>query len=166
MVGNIFKKLKKHKSSISNPIEGFVPPKPAHRWQRRKRQEEQEDKKRQEHVTMNKVDPWFQANTHPRGQEVTVLYSFDGGFHENDLKCLKGDILTIESNDRSGAWWEAINTRTNERGFVPGNFVTEEPGVGGILDAWHDIDRRESEAKLNMEGLPAGTYIIRPSFSE
>ncbi len=166
MVGNLFRKLRNKTPSPGDQEDGYVPPKPAHRWQRRKRQEEEADRKRQELVTLNKVNPWFQANTNPRGQEAIVVSAFPGGMQDNDLECRQGDILTVESADRTGAWWQAVNTRTGKTGYVPANFVTEEPGVEGLLDAWHDIDRRESEARLDMEGLPNGTYIVRPSSSE
>ncbi|VDD80025.1 unnamed protein product [Mesocestoides corti] len=162
-MSNFLRKFKRNKVVEKNNEGGYAPPKPAHRWQRRKRREEQAERKRQEMVTENKVNPWFQSCANPRGQYATVVHSFPGGLQDDDLECLKGDTLTIESAYSTEAWWKAENLRTGKTGYIPANYITEEPGVRKILDAWHDIDRQESEAKLNAPGLRNGTYIVRPS---
>ncbi|KAL5963356.1 Tyrosine-protein kinase SPK-1 [Taenia solium] len=162
-MGHFFRKLKRKKSVDRVTEGGYVPPKPAHPWQRRKRQEEKMDNEKKEQVTQTKINPWFELCSNLQNQTAMVLFSFPGDVQAGELEALEGDPLTIESVDRTEVWWQAFNKRTGKSGFIPWNYVTEEIGVKDVIDAWHEIDRRESEIKLSMPDLPNGTYILRPS---
>ncbi|VDM31547.1 unnamed protein product [Hydatigera taeniaeformis] len=162
-MGHFLRKLKRKKSGDRAAEGGYVPPKPAHPWQRRRRQEEKLDNEKKEQVTLTKINPWFQLCSNLQNQTAMALFSFSGDIQNGELEALEGDSLTIESVDRSDVWWQAVNKRTGKSGFIPYNYVTEEIGVKDVIDAWQETDRRESEAKLSMPGLSNGTYILRPS---
>ncbi|KAL5103340.1 Tyrosine-protein kinase SPK-1 [Taenia crassiceps] len=162
-MGHFLRKLKRKKSVERVTEGGYVPPKPAHPWQRRRRQEEKMDNEKKEQVTQTKINPWFELCSSLQNQTAMALFSFHGDVHAGELEALEGDPLTIESVDRTEVWWQAVNNRTGKSGFIPWNYVTEETGVKDVIDAWHEIDRRESEIKLSMPDLPNGTYILRPS---
>ncbi|KAM7539409.1 hypothetical protein Aperf_G00000054799 [Anoplocephala perfoliata] len=162
-MGHLFRKFKRKKSIEKASEGGYVAPKAAHKWERRKKREEKLEKEKQEHVTETKVNPWLQLCGDPKEREAMALFSLPGDEKSEELKVLQGDPLTVESINRSDVWWETCNNRTGKLGFMPWNYITEEVGIRDVLNSWFDIDRRESEAKLLMADLPNGTYILRPS---
>lgn len=162
-MSHIFRKLKRKKSADKANENGYVAPKPARRWERRKRQEEKMDREKKEHITQTKVSPWLQLCGDPRERQAMALYSLSGDEKSGELDVKQGDRLTIESINRSDVWLEVYNDRTNKFGYLPRNFITEETGIDDVLDAWFDIDRRNSEYKLLMADHPSGTYLLRPS---
>ena len=164
-VTNFLRRMKQKKSVNKNEEDGYVPPKPAHHWQRRKRMEEKMDKIKQEEVTQNKIDPWFQLCSSPGTRRAVALLPFQGEPQADELEVDQGDPLRIESLDRSESWCQAVNLKTGKSGYIPWDYISEEWGINDVLDAWHEIERRESEAKLSMPGLPQGTYLLRPSSS-
>lgn len=124
------------------------------------------DNEKKEQVTQTKINPWFELCSNLQNQTAMTLFSFPGDAQTGELEALEGDPLTIESVDRTEVWWLAVNKRTGKSGFIPWNYVTEETGVKDVINAWHELDRRESEIKLSMPGLLNGTYILRPSSSK
>ncbi|EUB60790.1 Tyrosine-protein kinase SPK-1 [Echinococcus granulosus] len=162
-MGHFLRKFKRKKGIDGVAEDGYVPPKPAYLWQRRRRQEERMDNEKKEQVTQIKINPWFQLCSSLQNQTAMALFSFPGDVQAGELEAWEGDPLTIESVDRTEVWWQAVNMRTGKSGFIPWNYITEETGVKDVVDAWHEIDRRESEIKLTMPDLPNGTYILRPN---
>lgn len=165
-MGHLFRKFKRKKHIEKASEDGYVAPKAAHRWERRKRHEEKIEKEKQQHITQTKVNPWLQLCGDPQDRQPMALFSLPGDEKSKELKVIQGDPLTIESINRSDVWWETCNNRTGMIGYMPWNYITEEIGIKGVLNSWFDVDRRESEAKLLMADLPNGTYILRPSSSK
>jgi len=65
------------------------------------------------------------ANPHPSVTHVLVaLYDYDARTQE-DLSFRKGERLEL-INRPDGEWWEARSLTTNQRGFIPSNYVAEE----------------------------------------
>lgn len=95
---------------------------------------------------------------------VRALYGMEA-LTPDDLSFVKGDLFLVKSKDLS-TWIEAINLRTNERGFIPGNYVCLDDGLPESLDAYYPIDRLDAEKKLFLPGQVTGTYIVRPRASE
>ena len=164
-VSKFLRKMKEKTPFKKSDEGGYTPPKPAHHWQRRKRMEEKMDKEKQEQVTQNKIDPWLELCTNPQNRLAVALFSFHGDPHAEELIVDQGDPLTIESIDRTEIWWQAVNLKSKQSGYIPRNYVTEETGINDVLNAWYEIDRKECEAKLDMPNLLNGTYILRPSSS-
>ncbi|CUT99593.1 proto oncolocus tag tyrosine protein kinase LCK [Echinococcus multilocularis] len=162
-MGHFLRKFKRKKGIDRVAEDGYVPPKPAYLWQRRRRQEERMDNEKKEQVTQTKINPWFQLCSSLQNQTAMALFSFPGDVQAGELEAWEGDPLKIESVDRTEVWWQAVNMRTGKSGFIPWNYITEETGVKDVVGAWHEIDRRESEIKLTMPDLPNGTYVLRPS---
>ncbi|VDP92924.1 unnamed protein product [Echinostoma caproni] len=92
--------------------------------------------------------------------QVRALYSMKALF-PSDLSFLKDDLFLVKSKNLN-AWIEAINLRTHEKGFIPGNYVCLDDGGPKSLDAFYSIDRLDAEKKLFLPGQVAGTYIVRP----
>lgn len=165
-MSHLFRKIKRKKNIDKHIDNGYVPPKPAHRWERRKRQEEKMDREKKEQITQTKIDPWLQLCGDPRERQAIALYNLSGDENNGDLHVKQGDTLKIESINRSDVWLEVYNDRTKKLGYLPGNYITEEIGINDVLDIWFEIDRRNSEYKLLMADHPNGTYLLRPSSSE
>jgi len=74
------------------------------------------------------------SNGHSRHDRVTsqvsvihvlvALYDYDARTQE-DLSFRKGERLEL-INRPDGEWWEARSLTTNQRGFIPSNYVAEE----------------------------------------
>lgn len=55
---------------------------------------------------------------------LVALYDYDARTAE-DLSFSKGERLEL-INRPDGEWWEARSLSTNQRGFIPSNYVAEE----------------------------------------
>ena len=55
---------------------------------------------------------------------LVALYDYDARTQE-DLSFRKGERLEL-INRPDGEWWEARSLTTNQRGFIPSNYVAEE----------------------------------------
>lgn len=89
-----------------------------------------------------------------------ALYDYDSR-SEEDLALKKGDkLLAINMSD--GDWWEAQKVGTNDKGFIPSNYVA--PWKSIEAEDWYhgNISRTEAQ-KILMNAGRAGSYIIRPS---
>ena len=65
------------------------------------------------------------ASSHTSVTHVLVaLYDYDARTQE-DLSFRKGERLEL-INRPDGEWWEARSLTTNQRGFIPSNYVAEE----------------------------------------
>lgn len=90
---------------------------------------------------------------------VCAIYDFEST-NADECSFIAGDLLKVLDNS-TGEWWYAQNTRTEDVGVIPFNYVTTEMGISDVFDAWYDIDRLEAERKLLMLGVEPGTYILR-----
>ena len=53
--------------------------------------------------------------------QVKAIYSMEPE-SEGQIELKEGDVLTVESQDKSG-WWTGTNKRTGQTGMFPGNYV-------------------------------------------
>lgn len=66
-------------------------------------------------------------NSHPPASAshiLVALYDYEARTAE-DLSFSKGERLEL-INRPDGEWWEARSLSTNQRGFIPSNYVAEE----------------------------------------
>ena len=64
------------------------------------------------------------ASTGHPSNILVALYDYDARTAE-DLSFSKGERLEL-INRPDGEWWEARSLSTNQRGFIPSNYVAEE----------------------------------------
>ena len=76
-----------------------------------------------QHHTPNRVISQTASTGHPTNILV-ALYDYDARTAE-DLSFCKGERLEL-INRPDGEWWEARSLSTNQRGFIPSNYVAEE----------------------------------------
>lgn len=62
--------------------------------------------------------------SHHAAHVLVALYDYDARTAE-DLSFSKGERLEL-INRPDGEWWEARSLSTNQRGFIPSNYVAEE----------------------------------------
>lgn len=67
------------------------------------------------------------ANRHHNsgGSTVIALYNYNAK-DEGDLSFKKGDRLLLLSDKDDPDWWLARNLATNEKGYIPRNYVVSE----------------------------------------
>nr|XP_027201921.1 tyrosine-protein kinase Src64B-like [Dermatophagoides pteronyssinus] len=91
---------------------------------------------------------------------VIALYNYFAS-DEGDLSFRKGDRLQIV-DDTDPDWWLAKHLTTNQKGYIPMNYVVSEIIE---MEDWFfgKISRREAEKLLLCPNNPRGTYLIRYS---
>ena len=75
------------------------------------------------HSYHSRVNSHTASVGHP-GHVLVALYDYDARTAE-DLSFSKGERLEL-INRPDGEWWEARSLSTNQRGFIPSNYVAEE----------------------------------------
>ncbi|XP_053201988.1 tyrosine-protein kinase Fyn-like [Panonychus citri] len=93
-------------------------------------------------------------------QIVIALYNYNAK-DEGDLSFRKGDRLII-LDDGDPDWWLAKHKVTNQKGYIPRNYVVTEAIE---TEEWFfgKISRREAEKLMLAGDLPRGTFLIRNS---
>ena len=71
----------------------------------------------------NRINSHTASTGHP-SHILVALYDYDARTAE-DLSFSKGERLEL-INRPDGEWWEARSLSTNQRGFIPSNYVAEE----------------------------------------
>ncbi|VDN15808.1 unnamed protein product [Dibothriocephalus latus] len=148
-------KSKKEEEPAAEPRKRY------HHWLTHKRTADADEERMRQSVATNKIEPWFGRVFSPHTEQATALYTFSAQT-DQEVSFKKGDTLTVEFN-QSEEWLEATNVATEKTGFIPANYISLEPNIVDVLDAWQDIPRLEAEWKLLMSALPPGTFILRPS---
>ena len=75
------------------------------------------------HQHHSRVSSHTSSTNHP-SNILVALYDYDARTAE-DLSFSKGEKLEL-INRPDGEWWEARSLSTNQRGFIPSNYVAEE----------------------------------------
>lgn len=92
---------------------------------------------------------------------VRALYDFDA-INEDDLSFKKGDRLEVdEETGQNSDWWVARHLVTNDKGYIPSNYVTKDDDSPQSQDWWYNVDRKEADKQLLLPGNNTGTFLVR-----
>lgn len=96
-------------------------------------------------------------------QKVYVaLYDYDARTTD-DLSFKVNDQLVI-TNNADGDWWQAMNLKTRETGYIPSNYVTLQDSLDTMEWFQGRIKRSDAEKFLHDTQKP-GSYLVRESES-
>jgi len=76
------------------------------------------------HSHQHRLNSHIPSHTSSVSHVLVALYDYDARTAE-DLSFSKGERLEL-LNRPDGEWWEARSLSTNQRGFIPSNYVAEE----------------------------------------
>jgi len=92
---------------------------------------------------------------------LRALYNFEA-INLDDLSFQKGDILEIdESSPETDDWWLAIHSKSQQKGYIPSNYVAKDDTTPQTQDWWFEFDRKESDKMLLVPGNARGTFLVR-----
>uniref|UniRef100_UPI00358F4B7C tyrosine-protein kinase yes-like isoform X3 n=1 Tax=Myxine glutinosa TaxID=7769 RepID=UPI00358F4B7C len=81
---------------------------------------------------------------------------------QDDLSFRKGEKFQI-INNTEGDWWEARSLTTNNKGYIPSNYVAPADSVQAEEWYFGKVSRKDAERQLLCPGNPRGTFLIRES---
>jgi len=92
-----------------------------------------------------------------------AMWDFNA-LQDGDLSFHRNERLLVERSEDSD-WWYGTSLESNLKGNIPSNFVALEQSEEAEEWYFGDIERPESEKKLNGPGLPPGAFLVRKAAS-